>query len=136
MTGMKLIFTLTKGESEGYTVKSREDKFPISNYPLEQTEFFYSQKQGIASLIIFTSLTIYTLLWAGSKTADLSFIRACPKGRDKLGNEKNKVFDYSMFNYRNGRAYYLSTVHKSRYSTHFFIQNFTFGVFIRYKLYL
>ena len=51
MTGVKLIFTLTKGESEGYTVKSREDDFPISNYPLEQTEFFYSQKQGIASLM-------------------------------------------------------------------------------------
>ena len=51
MTGMKLIFILTTGESEGYTVKSREEEFPISNYPLEQTEFFYSQKQGIASLI-------------------------------------------------------------------------------------
>ena len=48
---LKLIFILTKGESEGYTVKSRGEEFPISNYPLEQTEFFYSQKQGIASLI-------------------------------------------------------------------------------------
>ena len=46
---MKLIFILIKGESEGYTVKSREEEFPISNYPLEQTEFLYSQKQGIAS---------------------------------------------------------------------------------------
>ena len=51
MTGMKFIFILVKGESEGYTVKSREEEFPISNYPLEQTEFFYSQKQGIASLL-------------------------------------------------------------------------------------
>ena len=25
---------------------------------------------------------------------------ACLKGRDKLENAKNKVFDYSMFNYR------------------------------------
>ena len=48
---MKRIFTLTKGESEGYTVKSRDEEFPISNYPLEQTEFFYGQKQGIASSI-------------------------------------------------------------------------------------
>ena len=24
------------------------------------------------------------------------------KGRDKLANEKNKEFDYSMFNYRQG----------------------------------
>ena len=51
MKGMKLFYILIKGESEGYTVKSREEEFPISNYPLEQTEFFYSQKQGIASLI-------------------------------------------------------------------------------------
>ena len=38
-----------KGESEGYTVKSKEEQFPISNYPLEESDFFYSQKQGIAS---------------------------------------------------------------------------------------
>ena len=56
-----------KGESEGYTVKCKEKSFPISNYPLEQTEFYYAQKQG----------------------------------RDKLENEKNKVFDYSMFHHRN-----------------------------------
>ena len=98
-------FFLTKGESEGYTVRSREEEFPISNYPLEQTEFFYSQKQGIASLIIFISLTcIYISFEDRSKTANLSFIRACSKGRDNLGHEKNKVFDYSMFNYRNGRT--------------------------------
>ena len=69
---MKVIFILTKGESEGYTVKSRDEEFPISNYPLEQTEFFYSQKQGIARNFIiqenlkhFTGfyilLTIYTI---------------------------------------------------------------------------
>ena len=38
-----------KGESEGYIVKSKERDFPISNYPLEQTEFYYGQKQGTAS---------------------------------------------------------------------------------------
>ena len=27
-------------------VKSKEKSFPISNYPLEQTEFFYAQKQA------------------------------------------------------------------------------------------
>ena len=58
---MELIFTLTKGESEGYIVKTREEEFPISNYPLEQTEFLYSQKQGIASSIILTLLTFLTL---------------------------------------------------------------------------
>ena len=57
-----------KGESEGYTVKCKEKSFPISNYPLEQTEFYYAQKQA----------------------------------RDRLENEKNKVFDYSMFHHRNG----------------------------------
>ena len=39
-----------KGESEGYTVKSKERDFPILNYPLEQTEFYYAQKQGMAVL--------------------------------------------------------------------------------------
>ena len=36
-----------KGESEGYIVKCKEKEFPISNYPLEQTEFYYAQKQGM-----------------------------------------------------------------------------------------
>ena len=35
-----------KGESVGYTVKAMEKDFPISNYPLEQTEFLYDSKQG------------------------------------------------------------------------------------------
>ena len=38
-----------KGESEGYTVKAKEEDFSISNYPLEQTEFYYGQKQGMTS---------------------------------------------------------------------------------------
>ena len=37
------------GESVGYTVKSMEKDFPISNYPLEQTEFLYDSKQGRGS---------------------------------------------------------------------------------------
>ena len=36
-----------KGGSEGYMVKCKEKEFPISNYPLEQTEFYYAQKQGM-----------------------------------------------------------------------------------------
>ena len=67
---VSLVFYLDKGESEGYTVKCKEKDFPISNYPLEQTEFFYAQKQA----------------------------------RDKLENEKNKEFDYTMFHHRNGIA--------------------------------
>ena len=38
-----------KAESEGYIVKTKEKDFPISNYPLEQTEFYYGQKQGMSS---------------------------------------------------------------------------------------
>ena len=62
---MKLLYP-NKGGSEGYIVKCKEKDFPISNYPLEQTEFYYAQKQV----------------------------------RDKLENEANKVFDYSMFHHR------------------------------------
>ena len=36
----------SEGESVGYTVKTMEKDFPISNYPLEQTEFLYDSKQG------------------------------------------------------------------------------------------
>ena len=39
----------SQGESEGYTVKTKEEDFTISNYPLEQTEFLYGQKQGKVS---------------------------------------------------------------------------------------
>ena len=39
-----------KDESVGYTVKSKERDFTISNYPLEQTEFLYDSKQGMAIL--------------------------------------------------------------------------------------
>ena len=45
----KLLAHPNKGESEGYTVKSKGANFTISNYPLEQTEFLYEQKQGMAS---------------------------------------------------------------------------------------
>ena len=35
------------GESEGYTVKTREEDIAISEYPLLQTEFLYEQKEGM-----------------------------------------------------------------------------------------
>ena len=35
-------------ESEGYTVKTKEKDFKISDYPLLQTEFLYESKQGKA----------------------------------------------------------------------------------------
>ena len=63
---MLATFYPDKGESEGYTVKCKEKDFAISNYPLEQTEFYYAQKQA----------------------------------RDRLEDEKNRVFDYSMFHFR------------------------------------
>ena len=33
-------------ESEGYTVKSKEKSFPVSIYPLMQSEFFYAHLQA------------------------------------------------------------------------------------------
>ena len=39
------------GESVGYTVKSMEKEFAISNYPLEQTDFLYDSKQGTVDCI-------------------------------------------------------------------------------------
>ena len=36
------------GESEGYTVKSKEKDIAISDYPLLQTEFLYESKKGTA----------------------------------------------------------------------------------------
>ena len=47
-----LLFYSFEGESEGYTVKSKDENFTISNYPLEQSEFFYEQKPGKASSLM------------------------------------------------------------------------------------
>ena len=38
-----------EGESEGYTVRSKEEILAISDYPLMQTEFLYDSKKGTAS---------------------------------------------------------------------------------------
>ena len=38
------------GESEGYTVKSKEKDIAISDYPLLQTEFLYASKKGKAEI--------------------------------------------------------------------------------------
>ena len=35
-----------EGESEGYTVRSKEEIIAISEYPLMQTEFLYDSKKG------------------------------------------------------------------------------------------
>ena len=43
----QILQTYQSGESNGYTVKSMEQDFAISSYPLEQTEFLYDSKQGI-----------------------------------------------------------------------------------------
>ena len=50
-----------QGESEGYTVKSKEKDIAISDYPLLQTEFLYESKKGTAdtdfSLLRYTGET-------------------------------------------------------------------------------
>ena len=35
-----------EGDSKGYSVKTMEEEFPISSYPLEQTEFLFYMKEG------------------------------------------------------------------------------------------
>ena len=47
----QILQTYQSGESVGYTVKSMEQDFAISSYPLEQTEFLYDSKQGIVDWI-------------------------------------------------------------------------------------
>ena len=39
---------LLTGESEGYTVATKEKDIAISDYPLLQTEFLYASKKGTA----------------------------------------------------------------------------------------
>ena len=78
-----------KGESVGYTVKSMDKEFPISNYPLEQTEFLYDSKLGTVDF----SLIISAHSWSHTKmTYDNR-----PKARDKFEDKRNTHFDYSMF---------------------------------------
>ena len=35
-----------EGDCEGYSVKTMEEEFPISYYPLIQTEFLFYSKEG------------------------------------------------------------------------------------------
>ena len=39
-----------EGESEGYTVKTKEKDIAISDYPLLQTEFLYGSKTGTTDI--------------------------------------------------------------------------------------
>ena len=55
-------FIPIKGESVGYTVKSMDKEFPISNYPLEQTEFLYDSKLGKVDFILWFMQTFSRML--------------------------------------------------------------------------
>ena len=44
-------------------MKSKDEEFPISNYPLEQTEFYYEQKQGMACSILLGQLVKVILVF-------------------------------------------------------------------------
>lgn len=90
-----------KGESEGYTVKSKDEAFPISNYPLEQSEFYYGQKQGMTSSPNSSIIKFFSPRLSILKSTSTNILQLDSKGRDKLGSEKNKEFDYSMFQYGN-----------------------------------
>ena len=50
---LKMFSIHVKGESEGYTVKTKTKDFPISDYPLSQTEFMYDSKTGTAHKILY-----------------------------------------------------------------------------------
>ena len=45
--GLRILLNPTEGESVGYTVKTMEKDFCISNYPLEQSDFLYDSKLGM-----------------------------------------------------------------------------------------
>ena len=51
ITNLVLLAFIVIGESQGYTVNSKEKDFPISDYPLLQTEFLYVSKQGKAHFL-------------------------------------------------------------------------------------
>ena len=108
-----------EGESTGYTVKTLEKDFPISNYPLEQTEFLYDSKQGRVienprmskdcDEIVRILIQNRRKLWdnkmgqSGSRFRNeyLNWLDHF-KARDQFVDEKNTQFDYSMFHYREG----------------------------------
>ena len=69
-----------------------DDEFPISNYPLEQSDFLYDSKQGTVDKNI--SSTAHSIL----DITQLIYINQ--KARDKFKDEKNAHFDYSMFHTR------------------------------------
>ena len=108
-----------EGESTGYTVKTLEKDFPISNYPLEQTEFLYDSKQGMVIKIPRMSEDcdeiVPILVQNRRKFWDYKMGRSGSrfrieypnwldhlKARDQFVDEKNTQFDYSMFHYREG----------------------------------
>ena len=71
-----------------------EKDFPISSYPLEQSEFLYDSKLGKRLRKKLSSMGFDLLQWAAPKNRK--------KARDKFKGKKNTEFDYSMFHYRLG----------------------------------
>ena len=84
-------------------MRSKEEDFTISDYPLLQTEFLYDSKTGIAlEFRIFDSFNCYT-------------DQEPTSARDKFDDEKNRQFDYSMFHFMKGYInlfFYESIVHE------------------------
>ena len=48
------------GDSKGYSVKTMEEEFPISSYPLEQTEFLFYMKEGRFKNLAHSSLRFFS----------------------------------------------------------------------------
>ena len=126
MRKLKILFEIPfEGESVGYTVRTMEKDFPISNFPLEQTEFLYDSKQGRAIKGPFISRSWNLFLIFGLKQRKLSdhvLVQAEPfgnfalssttalkiikKARDRFVDEKNTLIDYSMFHFWKGSSHF------------------------------
>ena len=94
-----------EGDCEGYSVKTMEEEFPISYYPLIQTEFLFYSKEGkfkkiMQSILPFVQFGLCHIKYKSIGMTYLYDTFLNQKARDKYEDEKNKQFDYSMFHHR------------------------------------
>ena len=117
---LEILFEIPfEGGSVGYTVRTMEKDFPISNFPLEQTEFLYDSKQGrvienpwmsedcdeIVRIVVQNRRRFWDdkMGQSGSRFC-IEYLNWLDhlKARDQFVDENNTQFDYSMFHFREG----------------------------------
>ena len=81
-------------------MRTLEEEFPISYYPLLQTEFLFYSKEGKFTKFV-QSISSMKVVKYGAYMPN-TVVSLNQKARDKYEDEKNKRFDYSMFHYRLG----------------------------------